>query len=175
MNVILSEAKHLAVVLFLICHPERSAAEIPPAMHNASRRGVEWTPVAKRSARVIKALCAEGIGGGATDKNLERSLCAAQCLPPGSSPAAGARKGSIADHSARTRLSLCQPHVSAVSLESRSGRTPVAHPDEREERPPAVAGGAEFAGPKGRLARTLLVARENAAKNFVRKSPMELR
>src|SRR5580700_3351513 len=46
-------------------------------MHHASRRGVEWTPVAKRSARVIEAFCAEGIGGAATDKNLKRSPCPA--------------------------------------------------------------------------------------------------
>lgn len=41
-------------------HPERSAAGIPPAVCHASRRRVEWTPAAKRAARVTATLVAEG-------------------------------------------------------------------------------------------------------------------
>jgi hypothetical protein len=76
-----------AAVFFFLTNVILSEAppKTSPAVQDISRRGVEWTPVAKRTVRTAASLRAEGIGratgvpgelarwgGAATDKDLKR-------------------------------------------------------------------------------------------------------
>ncbi len=131
------------------CHPDRSAAAIFPALHNASRRGAEVTPAAKRTAHATPAIRAEGIGGAAAEKNPSSARLLGSSFsyrdthaPPQKAPQPGS------PHS-KKQTPLRQRHQGVRSLMF-SGSTP-AEPNWKASTPPRLVLGPAFS-PKAREA-----------------------